>query len=123
MITFADLIVLALACNLAVETWHHSELFAGCRAYWEAVENWFSELLGCPYCLSHWTSLALCLYYLGVATLRYWPGLPDGWVLVLQSPVIALAVARAAQLLNDFTYRTNRTPNRKEHDITSSDLD
>lgn len=121
--TPVDLIILALACNLAVETWHHSSLFADWRAYFEAAETRLSELLGCPYCLSHWTSLALCLYYLGVATLRYWPGLPAVWVSVLQTPVIFMAVARIAQLLNDFTFRVNRTPGRKVRTLASSDPD
>lgn len=63
-------------------------------------EFWLT-LLNCGFCKSPWVAL-LC-----------WGGWQSG-VFLLQSVIIAIALARLANLANDVTYFICRTPNRRE---------
>lgn len=93
----------ALAVWEIVEVWHHGEIFATARSKVETwgesestVKRFLCGALTCPFCLSVWvgmvTSITLTL-------------LPD------TLPVFAgLALARAANALNDLTHAYSRTP-------------
>lgn len=100
-----------------VETFHHGSIFEQLRARLESRRDWISELTGCPFCLSHWTGLALAALGFVYST---WdrPPLPI-WLIF---PAYALAVIRASQWLNDKTAHYCRTPNRKE-DVTHVETD
>lgn len=103
--TWLDVVIMILATNQAVETFHHGSLFAESRAKLEISEGFFAELLLCPFCLSHWVA-ALTVGWYVVA--RWLVG--ETWELLALAPVYALAIARGAQLLNDVAHRRLRTP-------------
>lgn len=96
------LIVAALATWQIVEIWHHSLLFAPIRARTEMWVNKIGELLSCPFCLSPWVAL-LCVAGLSVA--EY--GLAGQVISII---IYAFAVARLANLGNDFFKRYCLTP-------------
>jgi hypothetical protein len=109
--------VIATFANCAViEAVHHGEIFARVRAWFEAREGFLSELVGCPFCFSYWTSLPLlllCLWH--VLTLYQLPALIP----------LALAVTRMSNLLNDVLHAWCRTPRVAEeiqNEIASLDL-
>ena len=92
-----SLIIITLAVTETIEVWQHSSLMAGARARTQMWENKIGELLHCPFCLSVWVSLAICVL----------------WELqspMLQLTITAFAVARAANLVNDLTHAYCRTP-------------
>jgi hypothetical protein len=104
---FTALAIAVLAVWEAVEIWHHSSLFASCRARVDLFDNWLGSLLRCPFCLAPWVSLPV------VATIGAWDtatGWLHGLLWLLALPVIALAVARAANVCNDVLRRFSRTP-------------
>jgi hypothetical protein len=96
------LTVAGVAANGAVEVWHHGSLFRRPRARMAASDSFLGRLLSCPFCLSVWVGAACVL---GVVA----PLAADlGWGLRL--PVLGLAAARTAQLLNDYTKAATRPP-------------
>jgi len=113
-----DFVVMVLATMQAVEVWHHGEIFRGRR---EAIKfckwDWISYLSQCMFCLSLWVAAVIFL-------LHYLPIL--GRFLLW-----SLAIARGANLLNDLTYRFNRTPktdeegsrDRRDEDDSGTDED
>jgi hypothetical protein len=119
----ADLLVLALAVNGTVEVWRHSALTAERRAELELERDplFFDRVLLCPWCLSVWTGWLLALLYFG-CDLELPAEWPAAWherlpLYLLQwgchgtrTLIQGLAAARAANLLNDLTYASCRTP-------------
>lgn len=101
-----------------VETFHHGSIFAEFRARLESRRDRISELVGCPFCLAHWTGVSLAALSFGCNT---W-GLPllPTWLVF---PAYALAVIRASQWLNDATASYCRTPNRKQEEPTHGETD
>jgi len=101
-------LIAALAVWEIVEIWHHSQLFAGRRAWLEAQDNWLADLLLCPFCLSVWVSLIVLLTVgTSVHLEQHWPRWLCDLVLL---PVLVFAVARLANLFNDLTRKYCRTP-------------
>ena len=97
-----------ICCVLAswqiVETLRHGSLFRPLRQ-WANVRRghpfapvaWLAQLLGCPFCLSHWAPwlpLLACLYG------------PE-WCLL---PVYVLGITRLTQLGNDLFHSFSRSP-------------
>ena len=101
-------VVLALAVSEIVEIWHHSRLFAGLRAWLEVQYGPVPELLLCPFCFSVWVAGAVFL--LSQAGDALYAAHAEPWGLLIQLGLQALALARAANLLNDVTHRWCRTP-------------
>jgi hypothetical protein len=99
-----ELIVAALATWEIIEIWHHSLLFAPLRSRVELWENKVGELLGCPFCLSPWIALlsVVVLFIPEWIGWSIWPGLKAVWY--------AFAVARLANLGNDYFHDKSRTP-------------
>ena len=96
---------LAVLANWQVlEIWRHGSLFAGARAWLEARGGVASEPLLCTFCLSNWTAAILTVPGLYRVFGDDWNALAWWW------PVSALAVARAANLLNDWSHPFCRTP-------------
>ena len=52
-----DLLLVSLFTWAVVEVIHHGSLFAEIRAYADAADGRLKELLGCPFCLSHWVGI------------------------------------------------------------------
>jgi hypothetical protein len=97
-----DILICATAVWHAVEVWHHGSIFADWRARLELGSGFFSSLLLCPFCLSMHTALIVTGWYL---TAQYLTG--TVWY---RLPVYALAVCRLANLANDMTHWSCRTP-------------
>jgi len=101
------LLLLAVAANWQlVETWHHGELFARARAWFEARGGLSAELVGCPFCLSHWTAILVTAVVAGSELSNH--GSVDWWLV----PLFWLAVVRLSNLANDCTHAVCRTPRR-----------
>lgn len=109
-----QLIVAALAVWQIVEIWHHSSLFAACRARVELQSSLPALLLQCPWCLSVWVGL-LCATVLSI----------DGNVSRVSGLVcLGLAASRLANLGNDVFHYCNRTPRFKlEQNDSDSNAD
>jgi hypothetical protein len=102
------LTVSALAVWEIVEIWHHSQLFAGRRAWLEAQDNKIADLLLCPFCLSVWVSLIVLLI---VGTSVHLEQHAPRWMIdCIRLPIYVFAVARLANLFNDMTRNHCRTP-------------
>jgi len=120
------LIMASLATWGAVETWHHGEIFANTRAFFEVKTGVLSEILGCPFCLSHWGAMFFTLL---VFTQRAWvfKETSTGFILEIKAnsemfftfPIFWLATTRLSNLLNDYFHRWCRTPRVK---ISEEDL-
>jgi hypothetical protein len=90
-----EVLLLALATGAVVDVWFNGSIFAHHRARIEALENIFSELMGCSLCLNYQTAIWL--------TCGLWvlPMFVPGWAaIVLRGLLVALAVARLAWLIN-----------------------
>lgn len=124
MLNFAELLCLVLAVNQTVEVWRHGRIAAHRRdlvdqgvapyrlpspirdrlhrsrrlkALSTSLNDFVVDVLSCPWCTSIWVGGAVwCLY-----TLAGSPG---------RLCVMALAISRGANLLNDLTYRFGKTP-------------
>lgn len=101
-----DLLVLGLALWQAVETWHHGSIFKRSRTYFRSwkksrygIVRLLAELINCMFCLSHWVGATLVVAYLAA-----------GDYLPVRIIVWTLAVIRLAQLGNDLTHDSNRSP-------------
>jgi hypothetical protein len=104
--------IAALANWAAIEAWHHGSIFANLRGWLEARGGFLSELLLCPYCLSHWTALPLlCMLGLLLVGLEVQPHQ------LISLPVLSLAVTRLSNLMNDLNRGICRTPNRHNQDL------
>lgn len=67
------LLVLALATSAISVTITRSGVFHGPRDWIADRSQWFGELVHCPYCMSHWVSLVLMLWYdLRIVPDTYW---------------------------------------------------
>jgi hypothetical protein len=96
----------------AVETWHHGSLFSRARAWLEVRTGLCSELMLCPYCLSHWTAMLVSAVLAAGFDIAVFH---DNRV-VLLAPV-ALAITRLSNLSNDLCRRWCRTPGRHDPDV------
>jgi hypothetical protein len=106
-------VLAALANWQMVETFHHGSLFEGVRARLEAKPGLLSDLMLCPFCLSHWTGV--------VVTSLAWVPLqfPLWW-----APIFWLAVVRVSNVLNDLGHDRWRTaPNLGKEMEALADLE
>jgi hypothetical protein len=101
-----DFVVLILATNQVIETFHHGSIFASLRARAELGGGRLAELLVCMFCLSHWAALALVGWFF--VSLVWIEDL--GWFALATWPVYGFAITRAAQILNDLVRPYSRTP-------------
>jgi len=97
-----DIVIAALATWQIIEIWRHSLLMAPLRAVTEMWVNKIGELLSCPFCLSPWVGLA-CITSLTFQSY----GFAGLWFSLF---VKAMAVARLANLGNDFFKAWTLTP-------------
>lgn len=98
----------ALAVWQIINIWHHSSLFSTKRAVVECWDDWRTDLLRCPFCLSPWVALVVVLW-MGLVNRLIGPGLP-ALSFVLLSPIHAMAVSRVANVLHDLMKGRDRTP-------------
>lgn len=99
-----DFLAAILATNQVVEIWNHGSIFASQRARVSVSESWIATLLQCMFCLSVWVGFLVAL---SVLVTSY---IPDLYALPIRVFGYGLAVSRAANLLNDLTHSSNRTP-------------
>ena len=106
--TVITVLISAFAVWEIIEIWHHSSLFASKRAYLEARGGWLADMMLCPFCFSVWVSfLVIFILKMDVHLTQHVPR----WVIdCIQLPLYGFAVARLANLLNDFTHKSCRTP-------------
>lgn len=105
MITLADFFAVVLASGAVIEVWHKGSIFAGLRAYAQALQDVTDpdsfkgralELLMCPFCKSYHIPFYLILALL----LGSWLGATIEAVVRLF--VYSLAATRLANLLDGF---------------------
>ena len=107
-----------LATCAVVEVLHHGALFAGLRARLEARGGFWSELMDCPFCLTHWVAGGFALLLTGTACIGN--SSVQCVRVVLGLPLLWFAVVRGANLLNDITHHWNRTPRYLADDDTEA---
>jgi hypothetical protein len=94
-------LIAVLAVMEIIEIWQHGSLFDRARARVELWEGRLGDLLRCPFCLAPYVSLFVALVLsLGEELTKH--GFPTIGLMV-QMPLYALAVARAANLGHDVT--------------------
>jgi hypothetical protein len=96
-----SLLLAAFATWQVIEIWHHSSLFAEQRARLELYNNYFSNLLLCPWCFSVW--IGFCFAGLVLASELTQNNL---WLF----PAFAFSVSRFANIGNDVFHHRCRTP-------------
>ena len=113
------LIILAsvATCQLT-ETFRHSSVFAGLRARIEARSPFWSELVGCGFCFSHWAAAMLVLLIAGHLLVSSSQWLVDPCLLTL----VWLAAIRGANLLNDLTKAWSRSPSSEGPQVADLEL-
>ena len=101
-----ELLLTGLATWQIVEVLHHADITLSLRirasesASLGGLRGFFSKLLSCPFCLSHWVAgaLVVCLFLFKPVT-----SLP-------LAPLCVFAAAKLANLGNDLTYDSCRSP-------------
>jgi hypothetical protein len=102
-----SILLAALANWAALEVWRHGSIFTHIRARIEARPvAWWSEMLLCTYCLSHWTGLFMIAAALCPVIDFGAPELSE----LIAMPVLWLATVRLSNLFNDVSYGFTRTP-------------
>ena len=102
--TLFGLIISAIATWQVIEIWRHSTLFAEWRAWLELFNNYLSNLLLCPWCLSVWVGF-------GFAGLALASDLTNSNIPLV--PAFAFSISRLANWANDISHSYCRTPNTK----------
>ena len=107
MIDILIVVFLAALSNWAViETWRHGEIFERLRAWLQAHDPSFLQmLLTCPYCLSHWTAFPILVSLMVCAVDPIQP-----WYRYLALIPLSLASTRLSNALNDTLHSWCRTP-------------
>lgn len=105
-------LAIAAACQLT-ETLRHGSILSPVRAWIESRGAFWSELIGCGFCASHWPPVFTTLLLAG----HHWCA-ASGYVI---NPFILIiiwfATVRGSNLLNDLTKQWSRTPPRDELNI------
>lgn len=137
MLDIAEIVILVLATNQAVEIWRHSAIMAPLRLRVdvdvppplvpEKLHTNARNVLRCPFCLSFWVGgFVFVSWYLGrqlVAenpqTIRGAFAHLFGWTPLVF--IMALGISRGANIINDLTWRFNRTPKANKIDLQSEE--
>ena len=109
---FVALPFAVLASWQLVETFHHGDLFANFRARLEAKGGLFSELMLCPFCLSHWTALLVCAQVM-LAFDFEWSFIKWWWA------PYWLSVVRLSNVFNDLGHSFWRTSVNLEEEMAA----
>lgn len=117
-VSLPSLLILILATWQTVEIVRHSRLesCAGLRAWAEISDSFVAQVVNCPWCLSVWVAAGLAAgWTLPLATRAAGPlsvprALAVGAVVLVRILILALAIARGANLGNDLGYPVSRTP-------------
>ena len=114
---FLVFVLTVLANRQAVETLHHGEIFSNLRARLEARGGFLADLILCPYCLSHWTSILL-----SACALAYLAPI-SSWQILRLAPIFWLAVTAGSGILNDLGHAWWRTPKGITNSAETVDLE
>lgn len=109
------LVIAGLAVWQVIKIWEYSELFAGPRARAQASNGFFGRLLQCAFCMSNWVAaFIVCTLAASEVLTRLESHFDTPWLpvasMLLAIPAQIFAVARAANLANDFFKIWDRTP-------------
>lgn len=111
-----QLVVCALAVWQATEIWHHGKVFQKMREELQAVASTDNGIRGflaygllCPFCISVWFGFLFSVVLLNTETV------PTEMLVF----VYGLAACRLAQLGNDLSYESCRSPKDGSDDPTS----
>ena len=104
-----ELILITLATWGIVETAHHGKLFASMRGYMEVKTGFIANIISCPLCLSHWVA-ALCVLLLHVGKWEF------NQMTIPYALLLWIASTRLANLCNDLTHKSCRTPGKAQTD-------
>jgi hypothetical protein len=109
---FQLVLAIVSTCQLT-ETFRHSSLLRGLRAWVESRGPFWEELVGCGFCFSHWAAAIAVLLLSG-----HWivssAGLAFSPFLVI---MLWLSAIRGANLLNDLTKQWSRSPSGDDIEI------
>lgn len=108
--SWSDFLILVFAVWQIVETYRHGSLFDELRATIEIYEGFWAELLSCMFCLSHWVAGGCVLMYMLSTSVQTDYVTINAMFAVSRWFMLALAVTRGAQLLNDVFHDISRTP-------------
>ncbi len=129
----SDFIILVLASAQAIEIWRHGSVMAPFRMRVDMgmpiplipvrLANHTYQLLKCMFCLSVWVAAIVYMMFHIAQILHAEPIVQEGPLKIagevgqfvgqlMLVPIMALAISRATNLLNDLTYPYTRTPNR-----------
>lgn len=130
----SDFVILVLASAQAIEIWRHGSIMAPLRMRVDLgmplplvpvrLANHTYQLLKCMFCLSVWVAAIVYMMFHVAQILHIEPTTPAGPFRIageigqfvgqlMLVPIMALAISRATNLLNDLTYPFSRTPNRQ----------
>ena len=85
----------------AVECWNDSKFWHPTRCWFEARRDFWSDLTGCPYCLSHWVAVPAT-----VLSMLAWAGPWDWfWAPIHWAACVRLATLGLAYVPNPFRYQ------------------
>ena len=113
--SIAVIVIAILAAWQVGETFRHGSIFERLRGKIEARGSFWSELISCGFCFSHWSSafvvLLVVLHFLCVG---FWENN------IFIYTLLWLAIIRSSNLLNDISKKLgiNRTP--KSEDLLKS---
>lgn len=57
------LLVLGAACGVVAMTLSKATIFSRLRVWVDRQSEWLGDLIGCPYCTSHWIALAAVIAF------------------------------------------------------------
>jgi hypothetical protein len=110
------MIVLSIATWALLEVLRHGSIFGGWRERTRLREDFWSDLIGCPFCFSHWIAGGLDFYFSALMTFEYWS--TTSWSTLISYwllwPIRVLVEVRAANWANDYFHSVNRTPGTKK---------
>jgi len=114
-----QLILVVLAAWHLTEVIRHGSLFSSFRAWIESRGSFWSELIDCGFCFSHWPAAVVVVLFAGHLVISSW-----GWELnPLFLLLLWLATVRLSNLLNDTTKKWNRTPSSLNTAEIEEDMD
>ena len=99
------MVVLSMATAAIDMTVSKASIFEGFREWVEKRSDWFSEMIGCPYCLSHWVAFGMVALYQPVLLRCVLAKVHWGFV-VVDLFVSAMAIVMMASYFSGLIYRS-----------------
>jgi len=104
-VNLVNLLIGILAVNSLVELLRHAHFLAEVRLFVETTPWWWCRMLRCGFCSSYHAAL-----WAVAGPLILYETFPNPLTKILYWLIVSVALARAAQLLNDLTHGYQRFP-------------